>query len=68
LSLVASNQNDDLVEIEARVAYCRKSDSGKYRMGLILQGTHDDNIRFVKELIRAFHYRKKYISNPLVET
>ena len=65
LSLMASNQNNELVEIDARVAYCRKLDSGKYHVGITLRGSHDDNIRFVKELIRAFHYRKKYSTDPV---
>ena len=68
LSLVASNQNNELIEVEARVAYCRKMDSGKYHMGMVLQGNYDDNIQFVKELIRAFHYRKKHISEPIPES
>lgn len=68
LSLMASNQNNELIEIEGRVAYCRKLDSGKYHMGMILQGTHDDSIQFVKELIRAFHCRKKYIPDPILNS
>jgi hypothetical protein len=68
LSLVASNQNDELIKIEARVAYCRKVDTGKYHMGMILQGSNDESIQFVKELIRAFHYRKKYIAESVPES
>ena len=68
LSLVASTQNDKLIEIEARVAHCRKMDSGKYQMGITLQGSQEDNIRFVKELIRAFYYRQKNMSNSIPGT
>ena len=68
LSLVASTQNDKLIEIEARVAHCRKMDSGKYQMGITLQGSQEDNIRFVKELIRAFYYRQKNMSSSIPRT
>jgi len=68
LSLVASNQNNELIEIRAHVAYCRKMDSGKYHTGMVLQGTYDDAIQFVKGLIRAFHCRKKYNTDPILET
>ena len=59
LSLVASTQKNSLINIEGKVAYCRKSESGKFRTGIMLQGTQEENVRFVKELIRAYHYQKK---------
>ena len=59
LSLMASTQKNSLVKIEGKVAYCRKAESGKFRTGILLQGTHEENVRFVKELIRAHHYQKK---------
>ena len=58
LSLMASTQKKSLVEIEGKVAHCRKAESGKFKTGIMLQGTQE-NIRFVKELIRAYHYQKK---------
>jgi hypothetical protein len=59
LSLMASTQKKSLVEIEGKVAHCRKAESGKFKTGIMLQGTQEENIRFVKELIRAYHYQKK---------
>ena len=59
LSLMVSNQTGQLMEIEGKVAYCRKADSGKFKTGITLQGTHEENLQFVKELIRAFHYSTK---------
>ena len=58
LSLMASTQKKSLVEIEGKVAHCRKAESGKFKTGIMLQGTQEENIRFVKELIRAYHYQK----------
>ena len=59
LSLMASTQKKSLVEIEGKVANCRKAESGKFKTWIMLQGTQEENIRFVKELIRAYHYQKK---------
>ena len=59
LSLMASTQKKSLIKIEGKVANCRKAESGKFRTGVMLQGTHEENVRFVKELIRAYHYQKK---------
>lgn len=59
LSLMVSNQTGQLMEIEGKVAYCRKADSGKFKTGITLQGTHEENLQFVKDLIRAFHYSAK---------
>lgn len=59
LSLMVCNQTGQLVEIEGKVAYCRKADSGKFKTGITLEGTPEENLQFVKELIRAFHYSTK---------
>ena len=59
LSLMASTQKNSLIKIKGRVANCRKAESGRFRTGIILQGTHEENVRFVKEIIRAYHYQKK---------
>jgi hypothetical protein len=59
LSIMASTQKNSLIKIKGKVANCRKAQSGRFRTGIILQGTHEENVRFVKELIRAFHYQKK---------
>jgi len=59
LSLVASTQKNSLIKIKGKVANCRKAESGRFRTGIILQGTHEENVRFVKELIRTYHYPKK---------
>jgi len=59
LSLMASTQKSKLIKIEGKVVYCRKDKSGKFHTGIMLQGTHEENVHFVKELIRAYHYQKK---------
>ena len=59
LSLMGSTHHNNLIQIKGKVAYCRKDESGKFKIGVMLQGTHEENVHFVKELIRAYHYQKK---------
>ena len=59
LSLMASTQKNKLIKIKGKVAHCRKDESGKFKTGILLQGNHEENVRFVKELIQAYHYQKK---------
>jgi len=59
LSLIATTQKNKLIKISGTVVHCRKDKSGKFLTGIMLQGTHEENIHFVKELIRAYHYQKK---------
>ena len=59
LSLMASTKENGLIEIKGKVSDCRKAKSGKFRTGVLLQGTHEENVGFIKELVEAFHYQKK---------
>ena len=59
LSLMASTKENSLIEIKGKVTDCRKAKSGKFRTGVLLQGTHEEIVRFIKELVEAFHYQKK---------
>ena len=59
LSLMASTKNNRLIEIEGKVTDYRKAKSGKFRTGILLQGTHEQNVRFIKELVQSFHCQKK---------
>ena len=59
LSLMASTKENSLIEIKGKVTDCRKAKSGKFRTGILLQGTHEEIVRFIKELVEAFHHQKK---------
>jgi hypothetical protein len=47
------------MEIEGKITYCRKIDTSKYKVGISLQGSEDENIEFVKALVRYYHYQKE---------
>ena len=59
LSLMASTKENSLIEIKGKVSDCRKATSGKFRTGVVLQGTHEENVRFIKELVQSYHRQKK---------
>jgi hypothetical protein len=59
LSLMASTKENRLIEIKGKVTHCRKAESGKFRTGVLLQGTHEEIVGFIRELVQAFHCQKK---------
>lgn len=58
VSLMTSDVNNKLIEIKGRVAYSRENGGGMYRTGIRFEGAHDENIGFVKKLIRVYHNRR----------
>jgi len=56
--LITTDDKDRLIEINGKAAYCRKIGDGKFNVGISLQGSHNENILFVKSMIRTYHYRK----------
>jgi hypothetical protein len=59
LSLMASTKENRLIEIRGKVADCRKATSGNFRTGVLLQGSHEEIVRFISELVQAYHSQKK---------
>ena len=58
ISLMTSDVEENLIEIKGRVAYSQKSGQNLYRTGIRFEGTYDENIGFVKNLIRVYHNRR----------
>jgi len=56
--LITADEQDRIVEINGKAAYCREIGDGKFFVGISLQGSHNENIQFVRSMIRAYHYRK----------
>ena len=46
--LTSVDLNGNVVEVKGKVAYCKRNESTKYRVGVSFDGTHAQNIRFVK--------------------
>ena len=58
ISLMTSDVEENLIEIKGRVAYSQKNGQNQFRTGIRLEGTHDENIRFAKKLIRVYYNRR----------
>jgi predicted Zn finger-like uncharacterized protein len=59
LSMMATDVENNLIEIEGNVVYCKESFSGRYRSGIAFIGTDDEVETFVTELINEYSFRKK---------
>ena len=46
---------EKVVELKGKVAYCKKTDSGKYRTGISFQGTKKKNIQFASTIVRIYY-------------
>ncbi len=46
------------IAAKGRLVYSKKVDSEKYKTGICLQGTRQENLIFIKKLIKSYHYRK----------
>jgi hypothetical protein len=58
ISLMTSDVADKLIEIKGKVAYSRKNGDAMFRTGIRFEGTHDENVRFAKKLIRVYNNRR----------
>ena len=44
--------------VKGEVIYCAKQQSGMFKIGVRLIGTDAENVHFVKQLVRFYHYGK----------
>jgi c-di-GMP-binding flagellar brake protein YcgR len=58
ITVISVDLNKNIIEISGKVAYCKKNESEKYRVGINFEGTHAQNIHFVKGLIRSYYCNK----------
>ncbi len=59
IELMLFDLNKNQIEIRGEVVYCAKNDAGLYDIGIHLTGTTAENLRFVKALVKSYHYQKK---------
>ena len=56
------NTDHKTLEIQGKVMRVSDMGSGRCKVGVLLLGTHQENIEFVKHLVRFYHYTKKVSS------
>ncbi len=54
--LVSVDLEKNVIEHRGKVAYCQKSENGKYRIGINFDGTHNTKTFFVTQITRSYHY------------
>ena len=65
LSLMAVDKDNILFEIEAELAYCKKSAPESYQSGIRFIGTEKQVVGHVTRLIKEYHFRKKTLQEAL---
>ena len=58
VTLVTVDLEDNLIEINGRLIYCKETDSGMYHCGVSFIGSDDETAKFAVKLIRVYHHRK----------
>lgn len=59
LSLMFFDMHKNQIEVKGKVVYCRRNESGQFSIGIHLIGNEAENLRFVKALVKSYHYQKE---------
>ena len=55
--LIFVDLENNLIRIAARVIFSVKNKKGTFKSGINFQGSREENIRFAKSLIKAYHHQ-----------
>ena len=58
LSLMATDENNDLIEIDCNLVYCKKTSTGRYHSGISFLASDDEVTTFVTKLIKEYNFRR----------
>ena len=59
LSLMFFDMHKNQIEVKGKVVYCRRNESGQFSIGIQFIGNKAENLRFVKALVKSYHYQKE---------
>ena len=59
LSLMFFDMHKHQIEVEGQVVYSKKNESGQFNIGVRLVGSEAENLRFVRALVKSYHYQKQ---------
>jgi hypothetical protein len=68
MSLITADEQDRIIEIDVKAAYCLEVAGGKFHIGVSFYGEHNKNIKAVKCMVKAYHYRKKKASEQSIDS
>ena len=56
--LIFIDLENNLMRIAARVIFSVKNKKGTFKSGINFQGSQEENVRFAKKVIKAYHHQK----------
>ena len=59
LSLMFFDLHKNPIEVKGDVVYCKRNETGQFSVGIHLIGSDEENIRFVRALVKSYHYQKE---------
>ncbi len=59
LSLMFFDLDKNQIEVKGKVVYCKRNESGQFSIGVHFIGREAENLRFVKVLVKSYHYKKE---------
>ena len=59
LSLMFFDLNKNQIEVKGKVVYCKRNESVQFSIGVHFIGNEAENLRFVKVLVKSYHYKKE---------
>ena len=59
LSLMFFDLHKNQIEVKGQVVYCKRNESGQFSIGIHLVGNEEENLRFVRALVKSYHYQKE---------
>ena len=59
LSLMFFDLNKNQIEVKGQVVYCRRNGADQFSIGIHFIGSEAENLRFVKALVKSYHYQKE---------
>jgi hypothetical protein len=57
--LMFFDYQSNYIATQGKVVYSNKDKSGKFKTGIHFQGTKEENLQFVKKLLKTYHYQKR---------
>ena len=57
--LMFFDYQSNYIATQGKVVYSNRDQSGKFKSGIQLQGTPEENLQFVKKLLKTYHYQKR---------
>ena len=56
--LMVFDYSSNYVSAKGEVVYSNRDASGKFKTGICLHGTREENLKFIKKLLKSYHYQK----------